>query len=423
MSILPVLLYVGLDCGTQNHYAYLLDPDAQSRGHRSFGHSPEAFDELVAWLLAHPQSEGDPSRVACAIESPRGALVETLLAHGFQVFAINPKQLDRFRDRHSPAGAKDDRRDAFVLADSLRTDGPLFHRVQPEPDELLALREHSRMRCALKSQEVRLQNQIRDRLRGYFPQMLELATDMDDPLLAALLKQWPTPEQAARCRVDKVRKILKEHRIRRVSAEEVHTLLRSARPCGAPARGEAEALCLLMELEQLALLHAQRATLDAAIAEDVQALARLQENESHHTDEPDDVAILRSLPGVGPVILGGLLAEGWQGFHDRDIEHLRTHGGIAPVTLQSGRLRLVRLRRACNGYLRDALHQWAQAALATDSRAHEHYLNCRARGHSHGRALRGVADMLLRLALGMLQSRTLYDADRWHTRRAPRQVA
>jgi transposase len=78
--------------------------------------------QLAAWLWT--LSAGQPQRVAVAIEVPRGAIVEGLVERGFNVFAINPKQLDRFRDRHSVAGAKDDRRDAFVLADSVRTDQP-----------------------------------------------------------------------------------------------------------------------------------------------------------------------------------------------------------------------------------------------------------------------------------------------------------
>lgn len=423
MSILPILLYVGLDCGSQSHYAYVLGADGEALTRRSFRHSPDGFDQLIAAILERPESEGDPARVACAIESPHGPLVETLLAHGFEVFAVNPKQLDRFRDRYGPAGAKSDLRDALVLAASLRTDLHLFHRVEPEADELLVLREHHRMRVALKRQKVRLVNQIRDRLRGYFPQILEVAKEMDDALLRTLLLQWPTPERAARARLATVRRILQELRIRRTSAEEVHALLRSARPCGNPARGRAEAFCLLMELQQLELLETQCDELEAAIAEDVQALAKSQEIEPSDADAPDDVAILRSLPGVGPVIVAGLLAEGGRALRDRDIELLRTHGGIAPVARQSGKRNAPTVRRACNTYLREALYRWAQCALTVDARAKERYDDHHARGHSHGRALRSVADMLLRLAIGALASRTLYDADRWHTKRAPREAA
>ncbi len=418
MSVLPILLYVGLDCGSQEHYARMLTPDGETRACLSIPHSPDGFDQLIAWILERPESEGDPARVACAIESPHGPLVETLLAHGFEVFAINPKQLDRFRDRHTPSGAKDDSRDALVLADSLRTDRRHFQRVEPEAEEIMALREHYRMRRALKSQEVRLANQIRDRLRGYFPQILTLASSMTDPLLRAVLKRWPTPEKAARCSLQSIAKLIRELHIRRISAEKVHALLRSATPCGSAVRGRAEATFLLMELEQLELLHTQRAKLEALAKSEVEAFRERCQSEQDDPSEPDDVAILASLPGVGPVLLCALLAEGARGVRERDVELLRTHGGIAPVTRQSGKQRQVVMRRACNGYLRDALHQWGQAALSADPRAKRHYRRLRDRGHSHGRALRGVADTLLRLAIAMLQSRTLFDAERWHSTRA-----
>ena len=64
-----------------------------------------------------------------AIEVPHGPVVDTLIDRGFVVYAINPKQLDRLRDRFSVAGAKDDRRDAYVLGDGVRTDRRLFRRV------------------------------------------------------------------------------------------------------------------------------------------------------------------------------------------------------------------------------------------------------------------------------------------------------
>ena len=75
-----------------------------------------------------------------AIENPHGAVVEILLDSAIAVFSINPKQVDRFRDRHSMSGAKDDRRDAFVLADALRTDGHRFQRLQlPPPESILPI--------------------------------------------------------------------------------------------------------------------------------------------------------------------------------------------------------------------------------------------------------------------------------------------
>ena len=90
------------------------------RGERSFTHTGSGLAEMAAWLLAQAGAAADV--IGVAIEVPHGPVVEALTEHGFVVHSLNPKQLDRFRDRFSPAGAKDDRRDARVLADALRTD-------------------------------------------------------------------------------------------------------------------------------------------------------------------------------------------------------------------------------------------------------------------------------------------------------------
>ena len=106
---------------------------------------------------------GDAS-VAVAIEVPHGPVVETLMERSFAVHSINPKQLDRFRDRVSPAGAKDDRLDALVLAASLRTDGHRFRYLQPGLAEIVELRELNRIARDLTVERVRLVNRIQQAL-------------------------------------------------------------------------------------------------------------------------------------------------------------------------------------------------------------------------------------------------------------------
>ena len=139
---LPYEWFVGIDWGSQQHQVCVLDRDRRRVGERAVDHDGASLARLADWLWT--MSVGQPQRVAVAIEVPRGAIVEGLLERGFHVFAINPKQLDRFRDRHSVAGAQDDRRDAFVLADSVRTDRPSFRRLHLDAPQLLLVRERSR---------------------------------------------------------------------------------------------------------------------------------------------------------------------------------------------------------------------------------------------------------------------------------------
>src|SRR5688572_32104456 len=119
---------VGVDWATEQHQVCILDTERNIIAEREVEHRGDSlrafFDELLKL------ADGRPELVAVAIETPRGALVESLVERGFHVYALNPKQLDRFRDRHTVAGVKDDHLDAFVLADSLRTDRPCFRRVR-----------------------------------------------------------------------------------------------------------------------------------------------------------------------------------------------------------------------------------------------------------------------------------------------------
>ena len=138
-----LLWLIGIDWATSEHEACLMDRDRQACQYCTVRHTAEGLAAFVDWMLQ--QAGGDPREIGVAIETPHGALVETLVERGFPVFAINPKQLDRFRDRHTAAGAKDDRRDALVLADSLRTDRPAFRRVRVDDPRIIHLRALSRL--------------------------------------------------------------------------------------------------------------------------------------------------------------------------------------------------------------------------------------------------------------------------------------
>ena len=135
--------FAGIDWASREHRVCLVDAGGKIVGERGFAHGGAGLAELCAWLLTITGAV--PAAIAVAIEVPHGPIVETLLERGFQVYAINPKQLDRFRDRFTVAGAKDDRRDAHVLGDSLRTDRHCFRQLSAEDAMVIELRKWSRM--------------------------------------------------------------------------------------------------------------------------------------------------------------------------------------------------------------------------------------------------------------------------------------
>jgi len=164
--------FVGMDWATDRHQACLIDRDGAGREQREIEHTAEGVQGFVNWLQIRTNEE--LHRVAVAIESARGALVDTLIELGLAVFAINPKQLDRFRDRHTVARAKDDRRDALVLADSLRTDRPAFRRVQVDHPLVIQIRALSRAEDDLQIDLGRLTNRVREQVYRLAPGLLTL---------------------------------------------------------------------------------------------------------------------------------------------------------------------------------------------------------------------------------------------------------
>ena len=403
---LPYDWFVGIDWGSRHHQVYVLDRDRRRVGERVVDHDGASLARLADWLWT--LSAGQPQRVAVAIEVPRGAIVEGLLDRGFHLFAINPKQLDRFRDRHSAAGAKDDRRDAFVLADSVRTDQPSFHQVQLGQPQLLLLRELSRAEETLLEDFRRHANRLRDQLHRFYPQMLELCSAADEPWLWDLIDLVPTPAHAALINEEQVQRVLKVHRIRRVTAKEALTCLQVlALPVAPGAAEAAQAHCQFL-LPCLRVLAEQL----QACSQQVSALLSTLAEAPGEGEGPSDVAIVQSLPGVGRKITAWLFAEAAQPLAERDYQMLRTHGGVAPVTKQSGKRRVVVMRRGCNPRLRHALYHMARVAMQRDAHFNSVYTMLRAKGQRHGEALRNIGDRLLRILMAMLRHRTCYDASR-----------
>ena len=151
--------YVGVDWTSQSHQVCVLDGDGAVRGERVFAHGGPGLSAMASWIV-EPIGGVSPATVGVAVETPRGPVVESLLAHGLAVHSINPKQLDRFRDRYSPAGAKDDRLDARVLASALRTDPHCLRRVGTLDPQLVELRAWTCIRAELMGERTRLLNRM-----------------------------------------------------------------------------------------------------------------------------------------------------------------------------------------------------------------------------------------------------------------------
>jgi transposase len=399
--------FVGVDWASKTHHVRVSDAKGRKVGERAFAHGGQGLAEMAAWILK--STGATPDAVFVAIEVPHGPVVESLMERGFRVHAINPKQLDRFRDRFSPAGAKDDSRDAEVLADALRTDPHCFRPLAPIDPTVVELREWSRIADDLRAERNRLGNRVRELLWRYYPQFLELTDDIAAGWFLDLWRLIPTPDKAMRVREATVDRLLKRHRIRRLTAAGVLERLKA--PAIPAAAGTVNAATAHLEAvaQRLDLVNRQIGEANDRIDHLTERLADGEENAKGQLDEQRDVTILRSLPGVGRIVLATLLAEATDALRRRDYHALRCLSGVAPVTKRSGKSKIVLMRQAAHVRLRNAVYHWARTAVQHDQRSRVKYAALRARGHGHGRALRSIADRLLAVACAMLETRTIFD--------------
>lgn len=398
--------FVGVDWASSKHDVSLTDDSGKIIGRRIFAHSGEGLAQMADWLLR--ESGAMAADIHVAIETPHGAVVETLLERGFKTYSINPKQLDRFRDRFTAAGAKDDSRDADVLASSLRTDGKAFRALMPADPAIVELREWSRMAEAHGQDLRRYMSRLHEQLQRYYPAFLALGGDADAAWKLALLELAPTPAMARSLPRAKVARLIEAHHVRCHDVDGVLAILRAPPPAVSDATVAAASAHVRTLLKSIRLAAEQSKEANAMLERLTKALAEPEDNASGQTVQRD-AAILRSSPGIGRIILATLLTEAPQAVHERDYHALRCNGGIAPVTRQSGKRRYVVRRLACNRRLRNALYHWARNAIQKDARIRAKYEALRARGQSWARALRTIADHLLYIACAMLRSGTLYD--------------
>jgi transposase len=398
--------FVGFDWATQHHRACLIDAEGEAVAERDVTHDGAGLQELCRWLIERTGAAAE--QIAVAIEMPRGPVVEALLERGFRVFSINPKQLDRFRDRFSMSGAKDDSRDAKVLGHCLRTDRRAFRRLTIDDPLVIELREWSRMYEELKQEQNRLANRVRDQLWRYYPQ----AGELGEPAANWFLDLWekvPTPTQAARVSEKTIARILKDHRIRRFDAAEVLRILRRPPLTVAPGTVEAATAHIRAVAARLRLVNRQIKQAEARLDELCAAIEAAAEAAPGQICEQRDMAILRSMPGLGRITITTLLAEASEPLRLRDYQVLRALSGQAPVTRRSGKSCIVLRRYACNIRLRNALHHWGRVAIQHDPVSKQRYGELRQRGHGHARALRSIGDRLLYVLCTLLEQQMTFD--------------
>jgi transposase len=173
------MLYVGIDWADDHHDICCTDDTATTLVQCQIAHNTEGFATLHAQIAKH---QTNPAAVLVALETTRGLLVYDLLRQGYQVYAINPKAVNRYKDRHVLSAAKDDRLDALAMAHLLRTDRHRFKPLAPAPAHYRLLDRLCLDLRKLIDEKTRLSNQIASCLKEYYPQAVGLFRDVASPI-------------------------------------------------------------------------------------------------------------------------------------------------------------------------------------------------------------------------------------------------
>jgi transposase len=382
----------GLDWARCEHQLVVVDPTGRIVLSLRFA------NDVRGWALFR-QKVAAFGRLAVAVETNCGPAVERLLEAGLTIYPMNPKAATRYRDRKAPAGAKDDTLDAWSFADALRTDGRGWRALLGQDPLTAELRLLCRDEIKLIEQRTALVNQLRAALCEYYPAALDAFDDWTGEGPWRFVIAFPTPEELAGAGKRKWEKFLHAHKLYRpqTAGQRLETFAGATKFAGPnPAVTRAKSLLAVTTAKQLCLLQSQ-------LDEYRRRIVKL------FHDHPDHDCF-GSLPGAGAKLAPRLLSE--LGSNRRvfaSAEALQNYAGTSPVTRQSGRSRVVAVRRACNKTLRATVHLWADLSRKTCVWAEAYYQKKRADGMAHVAATRCLGQRWMKILWKMWQTGTPYD--------------
>ncbi|MFF5265531.1 IS110 family transposase [Actinomadura viridis] len=392
-------MFVGDDWAEDHHDVELMDVAGQVLARAKLPEGVVGMTRLHA-MVAEQLGDVDPDeiQVLVGIETDRGPWVTALVAAGYEVFAVNPLQAARCRERHAVSGAKSDAADAHVLADMVRTDAHQLRPVAGDSARAEAIKVVTRMHKTLIWERARHTQRLRPALREYFPAALEAFEDLDAADTLELLAKAPDPASAARLTIPQISAALKRARRRDVAGKS--TTIQAA------LRTEQLGQSVVVTAAYGASVRALAAIL-VTLNEQVQALQG--QVEAHFGQHPAAEIIL-SQPGLGPILGARVLAEFGDDPHRYASAKARKHyAGTSPITRASGKKKVALARFVHNDRLIDALMGQAFSALKNSPGTRAYYDKQRARGAEYNAALRQVANRLVGILHGCLKNGTLYD--------------
>ncbi|MFD1719901.1 IS110 family transposase [Georgenia deserti] len=392
------MLFVGDDWAEDHHDVELQDEAGCRLARARLPEGVAGVARLHALIGEHLDEDAEPDEVVVGIETDRGPWVQALVAAGYTVYAINPRQVARYRERHGSSGAKSDAGDAHTLADMVRTDRHQLRAVAGDSDQAQAVKVVARAHQTLIWDRHRHMLRLRSALLEFFPTALEAFDDLIAPDTLELLAKAPDPVSAARLSRAQIAAALK--RARRHSVEEkttgIATALRAEQLSQPPAVAAAYAATVRSLVSVITAFNAE--------------IAAMEEQVKSCFGRTRDAEIYLSQPGLGQILAARVLGEFGDDEHRyATAKHRKNYAGTSPITRQSGKKKVVLARFVHNDRLLDALHQQAFCALRTSPGARAYYDALRARNIGHHAAVRQLANRLVGILHGCLKTGTPYD--------------
>jgi transposase len=391
------VLFIGDDWSEENHDVELMDAGGRTLARARLKEGAAGMTRLHAMIGEHAGDDDEPV-VRVGIETDRGLWVMALAAAGYEIFAINPLQTSRFRDRHGVAGGKSDPGDAHVLADMVRTDSHQLRQIAADTPAAQAVKVVARAHQTLIWERTRHGHRLRHQLLDFFPAALEAFDDLDAPDTLELLAKAPDPASAAKLTTAQISAVLK--RAGRRNITDRTAVIRAA--FGGPQLAQPPQVTRACASVVRALT-AVLATLNDQIT------AMEAQVDAHFLKHPD-AEIIMSQPGLGHILGARVLAEfGDDPDRYASAKARKNYAATSPITRQSGKKKIVLARYVHNDRLVDALDSQAFCALTASPGARAYYDRQKERGISHHAALRQLANRLTGILHGCLKDRTFYD--------------
>jgi transposase len=388
------------------------DEDGEKVVEMTVQETPEGMAELGRWL---DERRAEGIELWAGIEKPHGRIVDFLLDHGVVVYPINPKAVDRARDRFRMSQSKSDSFDARVISEFVRTDHSHLRALQPNSEQAQELKMLTRDHHRLVRHKARLLNQLKVTLKEYYPRPLEVLGDLESKIALDFLTRYPTPQ--ALCELSRRnwnRFAKREHHLGEERCKELWEQL--SEPQLAVPQHVVRAKAQLVEV----LLDQLKAS--------VRAVQSYSEKVEGFFASMPAAEFVKTLPGgKSGTIVPTLWAElgdarnRWESFR-----HLQAEAGVVPVTKASGKSRFVKFRFSCNKLMRHASYWFAFVSLNRSEWANAYYRDQRAKGHGHHQALRALGAKWLKIFFVMWRDQKTYD-ENYHlaniTRQKIRQAA